>query len=106
MFDISEPIITSLIIIGIYYATSYVIDSNGNPTEKNAIWFVRYYVDKWCVEWIAKPIITCPKCMSSVWGVIAYFLLFRHGIDDLYYVVPFVCAVSAINNLFYKILEW
>lgn len=104
MFHIYEPIITSLFCIGLYFATGYELDKDGNPTEKNILWFVRYYVDKFIGEPFGKPIILCPRCMASVWGGVMYFGFLGHGINHIHWFVVFVFVVSALNNIFYKLI--
>jgi hypothetical protein len=103
---LTESLITSLFIIGLYNATSYELDKNGNPTEKNILWFVRYYVDKFIGEPIGKPIILCPRCMASVWGVLFYFGVFQHYNINILWCVVFISVVSALNSLIQRIIEW
>lgn len=102
---LTESIITSLAIVGIYNSTQYELDKDGNPTEKNILWFVRYYVDKYIGEPLGKPIILCPRCMASFWGVVFYFAIFRHSIDNIFGFVVFVFVVSALNSIFIKLTE-
>jgi len=36
------------------------------------------FVTRWAEKlpkWMAKPIATCPRCMCSIWGIAALFLL-------------------------------
>ena len=106
---IVESLITSLSITGFYYATNYELDSKGNPTEKNLFWFVRYYVDKIIGEPWGKPIILCPRCMASLWGIVFRFGVFGHcinGIRDIGMVVVFIMVVSSLNGLIQKLSEW
>ena len=103
-----EAITTSLSIIGLYYATSYELDSKGNPTEKNVLWFVRFYVDKFIGEPYGKPFILCPQCMASFWGLVFYFGVFRHscnGVHDGGMVIVFITVVSALNKLIQTTIE-
>ena len=100
-----EPIITAFFIIGLYYSTSYELDSNGNPTEKNILWFVRYYVDKFIGEPFGKPIILCPRCMASIWGGFMYFIVLDHPINHIGWFIIFVFVVSALNNLLQATIE-
>ena len=97
-----EAITTSLSIIGLYYATSYELDSKGNPTEKNILWFVRFYIDKFIGEPYGKPFILCPKCMASFWGVVFYVGVFHHRFNNIMDVVVFIVFVlmtSTLNSL-------
>jgi len=106
---IVESLITSLSIIGFYYATHYELDKNGNPAEKNLFWFVRYYVDKIIGEPWGKPIILCPRCMASLWGIAFHFGVFGHrinGVHDVGVVVVFIMMTSALNGLINKLMEW
>ena len=103
-----EAVITSLAIIGIYGATSYELDKDGNPTEKNVLWFVRYYVDKIIGEPFGKPIILCPQCMASVWGLAFRFIVFRHSINsvhDIWFAVVFILIVSTLNRMILNTVE-
>lgn len=105
---IIESLITSLAIIGFYNATYYELDKEGNPTEKNLFWFVRYYVDKYIGKPWGKPIVLCPRCMASVWGITFYFVVFGHRINDIRdigMVIVFVMMVSTLNSIFYKLSE-
>lgn len=105
---IIEAIITSLFCIGLYYSTSYENDKFGKPIEKNILWFVRYYVQKWIGEPYGKPFILCPQCMASFWGVVFYVVVFHHrigGIDDFGHVCIFVFVVSALNKLIQTTIE-
>jgi len=97
-----EAITTSLFIIGLYNSTSYELNSKGEATEKNVLWFIRFYVDKYIKEPFGKPIILCPNCMASLWGSIVYLFVFNHDIDnfsDFINLCFFIFIVSALNNL-------
>lgn len=42
--------------------------------EDMALSFVTRWAEK-LPKWMAKPIATCPRCMCSIWGIAALFLL-------------------------------
>ena len=105
MFHIYEPLITSLFICGLYYATSYELNREGQPTEKNVLWFFRFYVEKYIGEPFGKPIILCPQCMASFWGAIVYFGYLKHSILPFHWFILFVFVTSALNLIVQKIIE-
>lgn len=50
---------------------------------------------------LAKPLIICPPCMASLWGVLVYYLL--HGFE---WQLILCCIISAfLNRLFMALLE-
>lgn len=108
MAIITETIITSLSIIGFYYSTYYELDSEGNPTEKAFLWFVRFYGVKLLGQKWSKPVVNCPKCMASVWGFLFFIFVFHHNIgslDNCIYIAIFILMVSAVNNIIHKFIE-
>jgi hypothetical protein len=96
-------IISSLVIVGLYYSTYYELDEKGNPCEKNILWFFRFYVDKYVNVYLAKPIISCPRCMASIYGTICYLLLFDNYILSNY--ILFIFGVSTLNTIFHKYID-
>jgi hypothetical protein len=102
---LTESLITSLFIIGLYNATGYELDKWGKPIEKHILWWFRYYVEKYIGETLGKPLILCPQCMASFWGVIIYFSAFHHGYNDVLGCLLFIPIVSALNWFIYNLIE-
>ena len=48
---------------------------------------------------ILKPIITCPPCMVSFWGVVLYFAIFGASIIPLPYLIISLFIASFISYL-------
>ena len=107
-------IITSLFINGLHWATYYELNGiwaskdgmKRNPDESNALWFLRYYPEKWFPSFIHRPLISCVQCMASVWGSLFYWGHFHTiTIESVIMWVVFVMCVSAMNMVINKLIE-
>lgn len=89
-------IFNALVINGVWFATSpgEIYDFTG-----------RFFETK-TPQWVAKPMVQCRKCMSSVWGT-AGFLSFGHlylGLP-LWMWVPYCLALCGMITFFSSIHE-
>jgi len=59
-------------------------------------------------KWIMKPLLTCPVCMSSVWGTVVWFScgqgitwlwpVFLIKLAGLIYIVMMLCYKDPVND--------
>ena len=65
------------------------------------------FVTRWAEKlpkWMAKPIATCPRCMCSIWGIAALFLL-GYDFSSTWNVVQLpvlILAAVGIQELLYR----
>lgn len=65
------------------------------------------FVTRWAEllpKWMAKPLATCPRCMCSIWGIAALFLL-GYDFGSTWNVVQLpvlILAAVGIQELFYR----
>lgn len=54
----------------------------------------------------SKPVISCPVCMSSVWGIIGFFSIRYFFNVDLPFrqIVPFVFCLCGLNTVISKLV--
>lgn len=94
-------LVNSSFIWGLYAATQYSFDLNGNITDKEILWKLKYYAEKLPTN-IAKPLILCPICMSSVWGSI-FFLSYNY---NYYLYLPiYIICLAGLQYIIYKRIE-
>jgi hypothetical protein len=106
----------SFFIFGWYYSTLYdpIGSSEYNPFGKKAenkevFWFFRFYVGNLLVKLfpkkgaiIAKPVIRCVVCMSSIYGTFIYFLF----TDGSLLIWPiFIIALAGLNYIIKAITQ-
>ena len=92
---IIQILITSLICFGIYNATRVKFSLIENKyTQKEILWFIKYYADQYLTEWLRKPLYDCPCCMASFWSIVTS-LYFGFSIE-LLIIIP---AVSGLNYI-------
>jgi len=58
-------------------------------------------------EYWAKPLINCPVCMSSVWGVIGFFSIrYFFNVDlPMKQIIPFVFCLCGLNTIISKLVS-
>ena len=63
------------------------------------------WIEKKLGEYWSKPVVSCPICMSSVWGLIGFFAIRYFFNVDLPYkqIVPFVFCLCGLNTLLSKL---
>jgi len=65
------------------------------------------FVTRWAEKlpkWMAKPLATCPRCMCSIWGIAALFLL-GYDFSSTWNVVQLpvlILAAVGIQELLYR----
>jgi hypothetical protein len=116
MMQIIELIvITSLFCFGFNYATLYTpnftseLNAGGDgftqlqtiPKDRELLWFIRYYGDKYLRKEVTKPIYGCLMCMGSVWGSVFYwsFVFGNESIINSKTIVIWVVVVAATSGL-------
>ena len=59
-------------------------------------------------EWLFKPLIGCPSCMGSIWGIVGFVGALCFNLVDIHQIaliIPYVCVVCFLNTLFYYLLQ-
>lgn len=87
----------SMVICGLYMSAQ----------EGMILNFVKRFFNKTKVlSEIGMPVILCPTCMASVWGLTGYWLMYK-TIDI--YVIPSILSIAYINTvliaIYYKIKD-
>ena len=65
------------------------------------------FVTRWAEKlpkWMAKPLATCPRCMCSIWGIAALFLL-GYDFSSTWNIVQLpvlILAAVGIQELLYR----
>jgi hypothetical protein len=95
-------LLNSLFIWGLYAASQYSFDINGNITDKEILWKLKYYAEKLPL-FIGKPLILCPICMSSVYGTILY--LFSYNYSEYMYLPLYIICLAGLQYLIFRIIE-
>lgn len=61
-------------------------------------------------SYFKKPLITCPTCMSSIWGTIIYWILIKifFTINIKYLIIWPICLIccASINTILFKIYSF
>lgn len=68
--------------------------------EKAGEWITNKLGEYW-----SKPVVSCPVCMSSVWGLIGFFAIrYFFGIDlPLKQLIPFIFCLCGLNTIISKL---
>jgi hypothetical protein len=91
----------SSFIWGLYAASQYNFDINRQITDKEILWRLKYYAEQLPTN-IAKPLLLCPICMSSVWGSI-FFLCYNY---NYYLYLPiYIICLAGFQYIIYKLIE-
>lgn len=78
----------------------HILFQDDHLLEKQGRWLTDKLGEKW-----SKPVINCPICMSSLWGLIG-FLSIRYffGIDLPWrQLIPFVFCLCGLNTIISKL---
>ncbi len=103
-------IITSLFCFGFNYVVTYIpmfeYQAGRNsteiiPKEREVLWFIRFYGNRYLPVWIQKPLYSCPMCMASIWGSIFYWgsVLNTDQIINSLTLIKWVAVVVAVSGL-------
>jgi len=84
---IPDIIIASAVIVGAHIAANELAYTHSNGLHG---------IGDYLPQWWAKPLITCPTCMASVWGV-TLSVVFGLGFTDA---IMFILALAFTNTLF------
>jgi hypothetical protein len=70
--------------------------------EKQGDWIEEKFGKKW-----SKPIVHCPPCMSSVWGLVGFFAIrYFFNIDlPLKQLIPFIFCLCGLNTIISKLVN-
>ena len=74
--------------------------SEGHLLEKWGDW-----IDKNMPEWIYKPTVGCPACMSSIHGILWFFIGFPvcfHDALPIRLLIPFLISLCGLNFILIK----
>lgn len=86
-FDLFAPIIINCFAIIMIWK----VFSEGMILEGPGSWIQEKLGEYW-----SKPILSCPPCMTSVWGTLFYFIYVS---NDLSLFLPYILAVGGLNYI-------
>ena len=92
----------SLFIWGLFAASQYSININKEIVDKEILWRLKYFAEQ-LSEYIGKPLILCPICMSSFYGTL--FCLFSYNINEFIYIPIYIICLAGLQYLIYKLIE-
>jgi hypothetical protein len=78
----------------------HILFQEGHLFEKQGELITDKLGEKW-----SKPLINCPICQSSLWGVIGFFAIrYFFGVDlPLKQIIPFVFCLCGLNTIISKL---
>lgn len=78
----------------------HILFQEDHLLEKAGDWIENKVGEKW-----SKPLVHCPICMSSFWGIIGFFAIrFFFNVDlPLKQIVPFVFCLCGLNTIISKL---
>jgi hypothetical protein len=78
----------------------HILFQEGHALEKQGKWITDKVGEYW-----AKPLINCPICQSSFWGVIGFFAIrFFFNVDLPYkQIIPFIFCLCGLNTILSKL---
>lgn len=78
----------------------HILFQENHLFEKPGDWIEEKLGEKW-----SKPVVHCPICMSSVWGIIGFFAIrYFFGVDlPLKQLIPFVFCLCGLNTIISKL---
>jgi hypothetical protein len=94
---IEQIIITSLVIFGIH--NSFKAEMILNVIYTKSMKIIVKYLPSNLWNPIEKVMFTCPPCMASLYGTVAFILFCL----PFYLFIPFIFAVSGLNYILNKI---
>ena len=104
-------IYTSLFTLGLFIATGEGFGLHGVKNRLARLLGGRYrqygedvhyeFPSKFITE-LWKPVIGCPICMVSIWGIAIYSLLMPYSVATIYELPIIMCSSCAINFILYK----
>lgn len=70
--------------------------------EKQGTWIENKLGKYW-----SKPVISCPVCMPSIWGVIGFFAIrYFFNVDlPIKQIIPFVFCLCGLNTIISKLVS-
>lgn len=89
----------SLIPVSLGIWCIHILFQKDHLLEKAGDWIEEKLGEKW-----SKPVVHCPICMSSCWGIIGFFALdFVFEIHhDIKLLIPFVFCLCGLNTIISK----
>jgi len=94
---IIQIIITSLVIFGVYNSTKSEMILHKPKTKLMGLVIFNSSPTIW--HPIEKVLFTCPPCMASLYGTVAFICF---GLPIILF-IPFIFAVSGLNYILHKI---
>jgi len=92
-------LLNSFAIIGLHHAMQYdAVD--GKVFNKQLLWWVKYYAEKYLGDHWSKPFGGCVVCMASVWSLPVYFYFLDFSL--LYFI--YVPALAGLNRILARLL--
>ena len=93
-------IFNSLLIVGIHNAVDYELDVDLKPTNKNILWWVKWYTRN-LPDWFTDPLHGCIMCMASVHGFYIFWIFNPASFDNIPIYIFYTFALSGLNKLIY-----
>lgn len=79
----------------------HILFQEGHLLEKQGEWITNKVGEKW-----AKPLINCPICQSSVWGLIGFFSLPLFGVYlPVKLLLPYIFSLCGLNTILSKLIS-
>lgn len=94
MIFLINSLIVSVIILGYHLLMDFLISDWFNLSLSD---IYDKYSGKWQLYFL-KPLLLCPVCMTSIWGIGLYFLFY----EDVTYLFFHIGAVGLFNYLISK----
>lgn len=90
----------SLMVVSLGIWGIHILFQQEHLLEKEGDWIRKKLGKKW-----SKPIVHCPICMSSVWGVLGFFNVEWYFDFDLSLkqLPPFVMCLCGLNTILHKL---
>lgn len=92
----------SLIPASLFIYCVHILFQEGHLLEKYGNAITKELGDKW-----SKPLINCPICMSSFWGVFCFAAIsYFFGIQlPLRLIIPYVMCLCGLNTIINKLIS-
>lgn len=85
----------------------HILFQEGHIFEKFAEWFIESDEGNQKKRaWIAKPLFDCPICMSSIHGLLWFFIglpVFFHDALPIRLLIPFLLCLCGLNTVIAKL---
>ena len=110
-------LLNALAIIGFFYAVEYrtEVREECEPgtwrlrkreviTDKNILWRIKYYGDRFLPYALTKPLYNCTLCMASVHSVYVYWVYFGLDPSRMAFYPAYMLAVAGLTFLLHHLI--